>query len=181
MVGLVLVLGSVLLGAQLMADADDSVSVWTLRVDVAAGQEITDAMVVARQVRFADSEQADRYVSGEQALPLPAVATRPLAEGELLPLSALGVSERLLELPLQVSTGSIPSTVRVGSVVDLWSIRSEGVASRSVLQAVPVLAMEESGVSSRVVVGLSREQADGLPTLLAELDGSVVVVRRPVP
>ena len=183
-VGLLLVLGSVLLGAQIFAAADDSVPVWTVRTDVASGQEITAAMLAVRQVRFADAEQADRYLSGDQSLPLPAVATRPLGAGELLPRSALGVAEQLIEVPLQVSEGAVPTTVRVGSVVDVWIVEGGGSDASPVLRAVPVLALHQSDSGFRVVVGLAPQQSDELPSLLGRLGGAagdkVFLVRRAV-
>ena len=179
LVGLLLVLGSALLGAQILASADDSVSVWTVEVDVAAGQEITEAMLSARQVRFADAQQADRYLPGDQALPLPAVAARPVGAGELLPRGALGVADRLVEVPLQVSIGHVPATVRVGNLIDVW-VSTGPVSARSVLHEVPVLALEESDTGVRVVVGLDADQAATMPSLLGQIDGATVfVVRRP--
>lgn len=184
MVGLLLVLGSVLLGAQVFAAADDSVPVWTVRTDVASGQQITASMLAVRQVRFADGQQADRYVSGDEALPLPAVATRPLGAGELLPRSALGVATQLVEVPLQTSAGAVPATIRVGSVVDVWVADGRGTDASAVLLGVPVLALEQSAAGIRVVVGLAVEQSDALPSLLGRLDGAsggtVFLVRRAV-
>jgi len=180
-VGLLLVLGSVLLGAQLFTSAEGSVPVWTVRVDVAAGQEITESMLVARQIRFSDADQADRYLSGDQALPLPAVAVRPVGAGELLPRSALGVAERLVEVPLSTAAGAVPSTVRVGNVVDVWMSLGQQTAAQSVLQSVPVLALERSDAGVRVVVGLDSAHAVALPKLLGELDGATLfLVRRSV-
>jgi hypothetical protein len=175
-----LVLGSVLLGARIVAAADDSVPVWTVRVDVAAGQEITAAMVEVRQVRFGDAQQADRYLSGDEALPLPSAATRQLEAGELLPRGALGLTELLVEVPLRTSAGNVPSTVRVGDVVDVW-VKDRAAPGRSMLEGVRVLALVQTDAGVRMVVGLDQQQAEAMPSLFGVLDSATVfVVRRPV-
>jgi hypothetical protein len=186
--GLVLVVTSIVLGARLFDAADDSVVVWVVTEDVAAGQELTEDLVVARRVRFADRADADRYLSATAALPLPAVITRPIGAGELLPRGALGVVERLVEFPLGVAPELVPATVRVGTVVDVWLTvpGTAGVAdSRIVFAAVPVLGLSEEPTGLRellqVVVGLDSRQERALAGVLDDLRrGELTLVRRPL-
>ena len=56
-VGVLLLCGSVLLGARVLASADDTVAVWGTRTSLVRGQEVSSDDLVALQVRFADAEQ----------------------------------------------------------------------------------------------------------------------------
>jgi hypothetical protein len=186
--GLVLVVTSIVLGARLFDAADDSVVVWAVTEDVAAGQELTEDLVVARRVRFADASDADRYLSATSDLPLPAVVTRPIGAGELLPRGALGVVERLVEFPLGVAPEFVPATVRVGTVVDVWLTlpgRDGAGESRIVFAAVPVLGLSAKPIGldelQQVVVGLDSRQEQTLISVLDDLRrGELTLVRRPL-
>lgn len=187
-VGLVLVVTSIVLGARLFDAADDSVIVWAVTEDVAAGQELTEDLVVARRVRFADRADADRYLSATADLPLPAVITRPIGAGELLPRGALGVVERLVEFPLGVAPELVPATVRVGTIVDVWLTlpgRDGGGGSRIVFAGVPVLGLSRDPVGTldllQVVVGLDSRREQALSDVLDDLRrGELTLVRRPI-
>src|SRR3954469_9247467 len=62
--GVLLVLGSVLLGARVVSAADATVPVWALATDLAAGSELTAADLVAVDVRLDDA--AGAYLSTAQ-------------------------------------------------------------------------------------------------------------------
>ena len=52
-VGVVLVTGSVVAGARIMAGADDTTAVWAASGDLVAGQTLTTEDLTATRVRFA--------------------------------------------------------------------------------------------------------------------------------
>jgi hypothetical protein len=121
-IGVVIVAASVLLGARLMASADETTSVWSVRRDLPAGTQLGPAVLERRQIRFAESADADRYLSGTDDLAVGLTLARPVGAGELLPRSALasGDAKKLVEVPLSVAVDDVPTTVRQGSVVDVW-------------------------------------------------------------
>jgi hypothetical protein len=194
----VLLCGSVLLGARVLSSADDTVAVWGARTSLVKGQELTSADVVPVQVRFAEDAPADRYVAAADELPDGVFLTRDVGAGELVARAALGTSteEALVEVPLSVEAAAIPSSVSVGSRVDVWVAPASGSRSGGgrpaeavrVLADVAVVADGSRGVPEGlggsaalpVVVGVPPSLQDDLPDVLARVgDGAVVLVRRP--
>lgn len=186
--------GSVVLGATLLGDADDSVPVWAVRTDLAAGQPVGDQDLEVRHVRFPGAEVADRYLSAAAPLPDDATLGRAVGAGELLPRAALGSADtaRLVEVPVAAATDAVPTSVRVGSVVDVWVVPDGTVAGGSsdgavqVLDDVVVVAAPrpEDGLAPsgnrQLVVGVPADQLGGLPDALAGTGrGTVVVTREP--
>lgn len=117
-VGILLVLGSVVLGAKVVAEADDSVPVWAARVDLAPGDSVDSDDLVARQVRMGD---LSAYVGGD--VPVGYVLTRPVGAGELLPRAAVALPEhaaahRVVTLP--VERHHFPGTLAAGERVDVY-------------------------------------------------------------
>lgn len=186
LLGLALVSACVLLGARIMASADDTVAVWSVREDLSAGTVLDRDDLQLSQVRFTDGRALERYV-GEGDLPEGGVAlTRDLAAGELLPVAALGGSgEPLVEVPLAIARDDLPGTVGTGSVVDVWVARDEGGRpARLLLDDVRVLALPTPADSlapettRQVIVGV-REETDGLGHVLGTLgDGRLVLTQR---
>lgn len=89
LLGLVLVAVSVVLGARLLASADDTVPVWAVSRDLPAGATVSTGDLERRQVRFPDEATADAYLSADQRLPDETTLERAVSDGELLPRSAL--------------------------------------------------------------------------------------------
>jgi hypothetical protein len=121
-VGLLLVFGSVLAGARVLAGADDTVAVLAAGTPLAAGERVEDGDLTAVRVRFASESDADRYLPGDAAPPEGAVLLRPVGAGELVPRAAVGglAGEALAELPLALDPGRVPTGVRPGTRVDVW-------------------------------------------------------------
>jgi hypothetical protein len=119
---LVLLCGSVLLGARVLSAADDTVAVWGARTSLTRGQEVTVDELAPVRVRFTDRATADRYVAAGDALPDGATLAQDLEPGELLPRAALddGPDTALVEVPLAVEATGVPSSVTIGSHVDVW-------------------------------------------------------------
>ena len=117
-IGVVIVAVSVVAGSRLLAAADDSVPVWAASGDLATGDELTGADLVARRVRFVDAADLDRYFPADQALPAELRLRQDVGSGELLPRSAIGSAEEagVLQLPVAVEPAALPPGVggRVG-------------------------------------------------------------------
>jgi hypothetical protein len=194
-VGIVLVAACALLGARLLDDADDTVGVWAARVPLLAGQSVGASDLVRREVRFGEQGDADAYLSADAVPPDGSTLAHAVGAGELLPRSALGdaVTGSLTEVPLSVDSEAVPSTVRIGSVVDVYVTPDAAVtdadgtgeaAARSALvfDDVAVLSVPRTGTSlgptatRQVIIGVDEEQQSRLPTSLAALAGGTVVL-----
>ena len=195
-VGVVLVAACALLGATLLGGSDDTVGVWAARRAMNAGESVAAGDLVRRDVRFTDQHDADAYLSADTPLPSGATLTRPVGGGEMVPRGALGAtgSQALTEVPLSVDSDAVPSTLRVGAVVDVWVTPDRAAdasgpvegsdAPRSVLvfDDVAVLSVPRTGSSlgptatRQVIVGVGADQQSRLPTSLATLAGGSVLL-----
>jgi hypothetical protein len=192
LLGLVLVAASVVLGARLMATADDTVPVWALTRDLPAGATVSKGDLELRNIRFPDGATADAYVSAGDPVPSGARLARAVSAGELLPRVAIakGSGPALVEVPISVASDDLPETVRQGSHVDVWvtpkvsAVEGAKPTATKVLDDVVVVAVP--GVTDRlapqttrqVIVGIPEQGAGQIGTALgATSDGHVVVAR----
>ncbi len=120
-IGIAIVAASVLVGARVLAAADDTVQVWAAAADVGAGEQLTGDDLVAQRVRFADADDLDRYFTVDDDLPDDLTVLRGLGAGELLPRSAIGDDDAAdtVTISLAVPPQYVPSGVGPGSVVDV--------------------------------------------------------------
>ena len=191
-VGLALVCISVLVGARVLAAADDSAPVLAARAPLAAGQRVAEEDLVTVRLRFASDEDADRYLGAGTDLGEDAVLVRAVGAGELLPRAALTSDGEagLVEVPLSLDPGRVPAAVRAGSTVDVWVSSSgdgEGGSGRAerLLSGVPVLWTSRPvaagpGGLRQVVVGVPSADEPRLARVVPRLvDESLLLVRRP--
>jgi len=192
--GLLLITTSVVIGARVLASADDTVAVWAADGRFGAGAVLDETDVVARRVRFADAADEALYLSAAEPLPHGVVLARAVGEGELVARSALieKAANDLLQVPLEVDPNRVPRSVAPGSVVDVYvtdtgrgSARGGG-ADGPALSEVTVLdapEFEETFAVSgfrQIVVAVDRSQVPGFEALLGSFDDPVirVLVRR---
>ncbi len=184
--GVLLVLGSVLLGARVVAAADATVPVWSATGDLAAGTVLTTGDLVAVDVRLDDV--AGAYLA-TSTRPEGRTLARAVRGGELLPRTALEEPAELVQLALPVQAGYVPPGLGRGQVVDVYAVAdpaagaigagSGGVAL--VVAAAPVQAISgrTEGVLStatttvQVVVSVPTGQA---PAVLGAIGGRPLVV-----
>lgn len=176
-IGVALVAASVLAGARLLGDADDTVEVWAADGELAAGQQVTQDDLVVRRVRFADDGEAGRYLLVGDGLPSDTTLGRAVGDGELVPIAALGAEEaERLEVPIWAPDVAVPDGIGPGSVVDVWvtpSGESRRKAAVAVLDDVVVLAAPRGqgafgpGGERQVLLGVAPEAADGIGLALA--------------
>ena len=117
--GVLLVLASVLLGARIVSAADATVPVWAVAGDLAAGTELTVDDLVAVDVRL--DETADAYLS-TATRPEGRTLARAVREGELLPRAALEEADGLVQLALPVQSGYVPPGLDRGQLVDVYAV-----------------------------------------------------------
>lgn len=188
--GIVLVLASVVLGARLFASADDTVAVWQVSHDVAAGTTVATSDLSLTRVHFDDAAVAAQYLPAGHPVQPGARATRDLHAGEILSVSAVGSASATptRELPLGVGATHQPADLRSGDHVEVWAVpgSSSGVGSRPaappslVLSDVTVLSVGGSavGVAAERQVLVSLPPRADVGSILRELSGASVVLVR---
>jgi hypothetical protein len=190
--GVLLVLGSVLVGARVLTAADATVPVWAAAGDLAQGTVLSAEDLVAVPVRLDDVSQA--YLS-TTTRPAGRVLGRAVRAGELLPRSALAEPTGSVQLALPVQAGFVPPSLTRGQLVDVYAVAdpvtgatgATGGAVDLVVSAAPVQAVSGRGegvlstatTTVQVVVSVPAERAAGV---LATIGGRglVVVVRSDV-
>ena len=184
--GVLLVLGSVLLGARVVAAADATVPVWSAAGDLAAGTVLTAGDLVAVDVRLDDV--AGAYLA-TSTRPDGRTLARAVRSGELLPRTALEEPAELVQLALPVQAGYVPPGLDRGQVVDVYAVAAPAAGATGagdvsvalVVAAAPVQAISgrTEGVLStatttvQVVVSVPADQA---PAVLGAIGGRPLVV-----
>lgn len=184
--GLLLVLLSVALGARIVAAADDSVAVWEVTRDLGPGTALTRGDLVARHVRL--SAAAEGYIAASGRPPVGYVVVRPVGAHELLPRAAVATAAtaQLRRLPLEVDTVAL-GDVKAGSVVDIYVVAAAGddapATASEVLADVTVADVSRRGgglgagaTRSAVTVLVTPQQATAL--LDAQARGDLRLLRR---
>ena len=182
-IGVVIVAVSVVAGSRLLAAADDSAPVWAVSADMATGDEVTGADLVARRVRFVDAADLDLYFPADQALPADLRLRQDVGAGELLARSATGSAEEagVLQLPVTVEPAALPPGVGAGSVVDVY-LRTDGrcaVCSEAALTEVTVVtvpAPDELTATQQVVLAVDQQGVDRWFDLLSRVQQPTVTI-----
>lgn len=185
-IGIVIVAASVVVGARVLAAADDSVAVWALRSDAGPGEHLTDDDLVEHQVRFDDDGDLDRYFEVSDPLPDDLTLLRGAGKGELLPRSALGGTKEsdTVEVSLEVSPGQVPRSVTTGSTVDVYLVAKSRPAEPALagVTVVDVPAADDTFAPAglqQVVVAVPSDDVAGFYKALGGLDDPLIsIVRR---
>jgi hypothetical protein len=189
LIGVLLVLVAVVVGAKVVAEADDTQQVWAVTRDLAAGVTLEPGDVTARPVRLPGG--AGRYLAATGQVPTGFVLTRPVGAGEVLPAAAVAApgaspTQRLVTVP--VEPFHFPSDLSRGERVDLYVTPKSGpsgavAAPRLVLERVVVGGLQERpstlGGAAGVGVALSVPAADAADVVGAARSGAVDLVRVP--
>lgn len=121
LLGVLLVLVAVVVGARVVAAADDTEPVWVAARTLAAGSTLTADDVTTRSVRL--DAAAGAYLGVGGAAPTGYVLTRPVGAGELIPAAAVVAPERsaarrLVTVP--VERFHHPADLARGGLVDVY-------------------------------------------------------------
>lgn len=189
-VGVLLVLGSVLLGTRVVAGADDTTAVLVVQSDLQAGVRLSPDDVGERRVRL--DAGLDRYLAAGSPVS-GYVLTRPVGEGELLPVAAIAPADEaaaaggLRWVTIAVPAEERPEGLSSGDLVDVWIAPAAGVDSAAATAAAP-LATEvavERVTGSSAGLGGAREStvtlavtAEGQARPLDEIVGTLVAAAR---
>lgn len=151
-VGVLLVLVSVVVGARLLAAADRTALVWTASRDLAAGTALTAGDVQPTRVRLFDT--GNRYLAAPDRGFVGYVLDRRVARGELLPVAALqrpgAVDLRYVSVP--VLPGRYPVDLARGHRVDVWVTPDANGAAAPTAPAPSPSAAPGAAAGSRLVL-----------------------------
>lgn len=119
--GVLLVLGSVVVGSRVIAAADQTVPVLAAATDLAPGQPLTAELVETRDVVLDGNDNL--YYTGD--LGRGYVVVRPVGAGELLPRASVAAATdsgalRYVTIPLPAA--EVPAGLARAAVVDVWRI-----------------------------------------------------------
>ncbi|MBF4162367.1 CpaB family protein [Nocardioides acrostichi] len=187
-IGVVVLAASVVLGAKLIASADDTVAVWAAGSDLVPGQSLSADDLVATRVRFADADDLDGYLRASDPLPARGTLLRAVDAGELVPAAALG--ERgtggTLSVPIAVAPEQMTAGLEPGDVVNVYLVAGKARGfdpGDPVLESVAVVQAQSPGEGFgssgqvRVTVSTTSDDASRFYSLLGRLtDPQVFVV-----
>jgi hypothetical protein len=184
--GTLLVLASVVVGARVLAAADDTVGVWTLDHDVSAGMRLGASDLRVTRLHFSNAADESHYWLAQFQLPAQAHVTRDVGAGELLAKAAVSTDAAAVphQLPLSVPAAGMPVNVAPGDHVEIWAVpKPEAARSRPrlLLGDTVVLSVGEPTVAGlgsdrQVVVALPSSADTG--SVLDGLNGAAVVMVR---
>ena len=181
-IGVLVVVGAVVLGARVVGAQRQLATVWTTTTDLQAGTVLTAQDLAEREVNLADV--AGRYFGSGAAL-VGKQLTRALGAGEIVPVAAVGdpaADTRLLALTVP-GQEMLPGMTR-GSVIDVYLVQGSGTDLTTKLVAEGLTVQEITAPSSG---GLSGAGSSGyqvlvrLPTksaqqLVGQLPGGTVKI-----
>jgi SAF domain-containing protein len=182
--GVLLVLGSVLLGARVMGAADATVPVWAAAGDLAAGTVLSADDLVVVDVRLDDA--AGAYLSAATR-PAGRPLSRAVGRGELLPRTALEAPAAMVQVALPVQAGYVPPGLQRGRLIDVYALdtAATGGSASAASAAAGTAAAPGSGVTP-VVTGAPVEAVSGrsqgvlsTPTTIVQVVVSLPAGRAP--
>lgn len=171
-VGVLMVLVAVLVGARVVAGADKSVRVWSLAHDVSAGATLGSSDVHTVRVRLYGDP--GHYLAAGTS-PIGRAVNRDLRDGDLLPSTALGPIRSGVLVPLPVPVVNMPADVGPGDRIAVYT----GPRTQSAQQGstTPVLAglTVQSLTSGARNLGGSDETAQLIVEVYAAADAKVLL------
>lgn len=154
LIGLVLVVAAVVAGARIVSAADESVTVWVVTKDLAAGTTLSADDLETVSVGL--DEHASSYIAAASN-PAGETLSRDISGGDLLPVAAIAEDTDLVGLALSVPASNVPLTVARGDRVSIYATTppSPGAQNPAVATVLVVEAAAVADVSDRSQGALS--------------------------
>lgn len=166
LIGILLVLLAVVLGALAFSAADNRVGVWAAKTTMTPGERIEQEDLVRVEVQLGDG--AAEYVGSSERMPNGAVVDRTVRPGEIIPRSAVvdPTDRRVRPVPVHVDPIYL-SNLTKGSRVGVYAMTGPGRSGTQSEEAAPPeyeLILDEATVralpsSSGGVIGSSSSAA----------------------
>lgn len=157
---------------------------WVAAQSISPGMEITQSNLASIDVALGANTQM--YLSGKTS-PIGAIATRPISEGELLPLSALeesGGGSGFEQVPLIVRGGDIPGDINVGEEINIYWVPepmgAEVVREPALVKGnIFLQSIDRKGTNFGNDLGITvlARSSDVLGLLASTVNGRLVIVR----
>lgn len=183
LVGAVLVIAAIIATYLLVSAATATTRVWASAASLVPGQALGPDDLVVAEVNLADV--GDKYLSADTPLPQDSSVRSVIAEGELVPASAVTPMAELQGRIVAIDVpGSVPSVVDRGSLVDVWAqpestgLDDEAGAPEQIVSGAPVAHITRDVGSFGVGDGARIEvfvPATALSGVLSALDGRSVL------
>lgn len=191
LIGLLVVAGSVVAGARVLATADDTTSVWAVSADYRAGTPVDAGALRSVDVQLSDEASA-QYLSTDEQLGGGLVWARDVRAGELVAEAATRPAEsgQVAELPVIVGDGAMPSDLAPGDRVDVWvssATEASPTAADLVLDQMRVLSVAGAPAAMgetagyRVLLAIEEDKPDRLADALGAMSGGDVTLVRGAP
>jgi hypothetical protein len=166
LIGLVLLLSSVALGARIVALADHTEPVYAARATLPTGTPLTAEVLDVVRLRLSGTDAA--YLDARRPLPIGQVLIRTVGAGEIIPLASIAPAAQILSRPVSIPLeGEAPAGLTAGGLVDLWASarRRDAVGGgfdepERIARTVEVFAVRTPGT------GLSTSRAASVEVLL---------------
>jgi len=191
-VGVVLVLLSMTVGAKAIASADDTQPMYAAAASLVPGQPVRQSDV--RRVDVQLGSDRHRYVPADHDIAPNTFVLREVRPGELLPTSALGTRETIDLKPVSVPVDSgAAGQLAAGSVVDVWvnakdpssAAEKYGKPAKTIEAAPVVRTPDTSGGGLGSASGMSAVQImvpeSRVQELIAAIDQGAKITLVPVP
>jgi hypothetical protein len=191
-VGVVLVLLSMAIGAKVVATAGDTVPMYAAAASLVPGQQVTQGDVKRVDVHL--GADGSSYVAADHDISPDTFALREVRPGELVPRSALGGKTAVNLKPVSVPADSGGAAqLDAGSVVDVWVNAKDSSSATEkygkpvkILKVAPVVRRPDpGGVGLGVVSGTTAVQImvpeTSVQALIAAIDQGAKITLVPVP
>lgn len=191
-VGVVLVLLSMAIGAKVIASADDTVPMYAAAAALVPGQPVSQKDVKRVDVQL--GVDGTRYVAADHDIAADTFALRDVRPGELLPRSALGTKADVNLKPVSVPVdGGGAAQLAAGSIVDVWVNAKErssgadkfGSPVKTIQAATVARTPDPSGGGLGAASGTTAVQVmvpdAGVQALIAAIDQGARITLVPVP
>lgn len=187
-VGVLLILVSVVVGAKVFAEADERVRVWAVTRDLGPNVALSPGDVVVRAVRL--DETAGRYVSADQP-PEGLVLNRPVGRNELLPVAAVADRASADHRRVVIEADAFSATgLDRGAIVDVYAVKTakSGEPPASPELVLPAVTVAEDvkpggrsfgGGGSKIGVTLFAPRREVATLIAAMAHGTVYLVEVP--
>jgi hypothetical protein len=191
-VGVMLVLLSVAIGAKVVAAASDTVPMYAAATSLVPGRQVTQRDVKRVDVQLGGDRGS--YVAADHDIASDTFVLREVRPGELVPSSALGqkVDVNLKPVSVPVDSGGAEQ-LDAGSVVDVWvNAKDQSSATErygkpvKTIKGAPVVRKPDVGngglgtVSGATAVQIMVPEAD-VQALIAAIDQDAKITLVPVP
>lgn len=183
LVGAVLVVLAVVATYLLITSATATSRVWASARPIVPGQAISSEDLTVVEVNLADL--GDRYLSAEADVTPRSSVRSVIPAGELIPAAALVPLAELAGRVVAIDvSGSVPTGVNIGILVDVWALPDPSGADGSpqepsqIVHSAPVAHIDRDAGSfgandgARIEVFVSNSE---LPGLLSRLDGQSIL------